>query len=171
VKDLRLVGILAFLAAGCACERPAYGPLPVERCETPEGTFQYFREAIASGRYTLAWWCLSREGRKAITREEFEAGFESYGAVRDLFTGSRIAAVTVAPDGERAAVRIENTAWSVRKTFRLVVAPVGRERLWHVDLRRRDLEELADQAQGYHETGRGPDERDAMPDYGVRDGL
>jgi len=172
VRVLLRVGILAVLGAGCACHRPAYGPLPVDRCETPEGTYQYFRESIACGRYTLAWWCLSREGRKAIAREEFEAGFEQVGAVRDLFTGSRIAAVTVAPDGVRAALRIENQnpGWRVRKTFRLVFEDSGRQRLWQVDLTRRDLEELADQARGYQATGRGPDEPGAMPGFGVRDG-
>ena len=168
MRDLRLVVILALLAAGCACRRPAYGPLPVGRCETPEGTFQYFREAIASGKYTLAWWCLSREGRKSLSREEFEAGFEAYGAVRDLFTGSRITGVSVAPDAERAAVRIANPAWRVRKTFRLVLENTGRERLWQVDLTRRDIEELEAQARGYRETGRGPLEPDALPDFGVR---
>jgi hypothetical protein len=168
---LLLAGMTTVLGAGCASHRPSYGPLPVDRCETPEGTFQYFRESIACGRYTLAWWCLSREGRAAIAREEFEAGFEQVGAVRSLFTGSRVAAVTVAADGARAALRIENPAWRVRKTFRMVFEASGRQRLWQVDLTRRDLEELADQARGYETTGRGPVDTGAMPDFGVRGGL
>jgi hypothetical protein len=169
VKALPWGAVLAVLASGCVSQRPAYGPLAVDRCETPEGTFQYFREAIYCGSYTQAWWCLSLRGRQAIKREEFEAGFESYGGVRDVITRSRIAAVTVAPDGERAAVRIENPGWKVRKTFRLVLETTGKLRLWQVDLTRRDLEELADQARGYAATGRIPDEG-GMPDFGVRGG-
>jgi len=171
VRGRGRIGGLALLLAGCAVHRPAYGPLPVERCETPEGTFVYFREAIASGGYTIAWWCLSREGRRALSREEFEAGFESYGALRDLFTGSRVSAVVIAPDAERAAVRIENPAWGVRKTFRMAVEATGRSRLWQVALTRRDLEELADQARGYRATGRGTAEPEEMTDFGVRGGL
>jgi hypothetical protein len=132
----------------------------VDRCETPEGTFQYFREAVYCGHYAKAWGCLAvqrdpgGESRKALTRQEFEALFESYGVVRDLITESRLAAVVVSADGLRAGLLMENASWGVRKRFRMVQETVGRMRIWSVDLTRADVREIVEQAERYRETGR-----------------
>lgn len=140
---------VAASAGACACRRPAYGPPPVARCETPEGVYAYFRECIHSGDYNRAWWCLSRQARGHLPLQEFEAGFQSYGAVRDLITASRIRAISIALPGDRAELTMENTAWRVRRVFRLVLEPIGAQRLWQIDLTRADLEDMARQAQGY----------------------
>jgi hypothetical protein len=173
VKGLTLIGILVALAAGCAGRRPAYGPLPVERCETPEGTFQYFREAVYCGQYSKAWGCLAvqrtpvGEGRKALSQQEFEALFESYGVVRDLITDSRLTAVVVSADGSRAGLLMENARWGVRKRFRMVLETVGRMRLWNVDLTRADVREIIDQAERYRETGRVSTDGTALDAFGL----
>jgi hypothetical protein len=140
-----LVTGLAILAGGCACRRPAYGHPPLDRCETPEGLFCYFRESVAAEEYARAWGCLALietpEGkRRAFSRQEFEAIFQAYGAVRDLVAGFRLAAVHVDQDGETAWIGIEHARWEIRRKLRMVAQRIGKLRLWHVDLKRSDLE-------------------------------
>jgi hypothetical protein len=141
--------VVAAAAAGCACHRPAYGPPPAGRNETPEGMYAYFRECVHSGDYTRAWWCLSREGREDLPNAEFEGLLQSYGQVRDLITGSRITEVSIEVSGDRAEIKMENTDWEVDHTFRLAAETVGAKRLWQVDLTRTDLERIARRARGY----------------------
>ena len=144
-----LVAALAALAAGCACRRPAYGPPPVSRNETPEGLYAYFRECIHSEEYGLAWWCLSHQGRGHMPQQEFEAGFQSFRALRELITGSRVTAVNVGLSGESASLEMENAEWGVKQVFQLVVETTGTKRYWQVDLTKSDLSRMARQAEDY----------------------
>jgi hypothetical protein len=149
---------LAVLGGGCACRRPAYGHPPLERCETPEGVFYYFRESVAAEEYARAWSCLAiletpSGRRRTFDRREFEAMFQAYGRVRELVAGFRLASVALAEDGERARIRVEHPGWGIRQDLRLVAQRIGKLRLWQIDLGPDDVEAMIDQARGRRDAG------------------
>lgn len=149
VGDLLLVAGLTALAGGCACRRPAYGPPPIARGETPEGAFLYFRECIYSEEYTKAWWCLTARAHKTLPQRDFDALFQSYAVVRDLLTDSRILTIEVALSGDQADLTLENEGWRVRRAFHLVSETIGKKRFWLIDLTQADLDSIVRQARGY----------------------